>query len=155
LVCQEVNFTLIPEVPFALHGERGFLAALEQRMAARGHAVIAVAEGADQDPFTGEPGTDASGSCKLHDVGPFLKQQIVDYFKAKSCPAEVKYIDPSYIVRSVPANAEDAFLCDFLARCACHAALAGRTDLMIGFRNNTYIHVPIPMAVERKRRVNP
>jgi 6-phosphofructokinase 1 len=67
----------------------------------------------------------------------------------------VKYIDPSYIIRSVPANAEDAFFCDFLARCACHAALAGRTDLMIGFRNNTYIHVPIPMAVERKRRVNP
>jgi 6-phosphofructokinase 1 len=155
LVCQEVNFTLIPEVPFALHGERGLLAALDQRMAARGHAVIAVAEGAGQDLFTGDPGTDASGNRKLHDVGPFLKQQIVDYFKAKGCPVDVKYIDPSYIIRSVPANAEDAFLCDFLARCACHAALAGRTDLMIGFRNNTYIHVPIPMAVERKRRVNP
>jgi 6-phosphofructokinase 1 len=79
LVCQEVNFTLIPEVPFALHGERGFLTALDQRMEARGHAVIAVAEGAGQNLFTGDPGTDASGNRKLHDVGPFLKQQIVDY----------------------------------------------------------------------------
>jgi len=155
LVCQEVNFTLIPEVPFALPGERGFLAALDQRMTARGHAVVAVAEGAGQDLFAGDPGTDASGNRKLHDIGPFLKQQIVDYFKSKGRAADVKYMDPSYIIHSVPANAEDAFLCDFLARCACHAALAGRTDLMIGFRNNTYIHVPIPMAVEGKRRVNP
>jgi 6-phosphofructokinase 1 len=86
LVCQEVNFALIPEVLFSLHGERGFLAALDQRMAARGHAVIAVAEGAGQDLFTGNLGTDASGNRKLHDVGPFLKQQIVDHFKAKGRP---------------------------------------------------------------------
>jgi 6-phosphofructokinase 1 len=155
IVSQEVNFTLIPEVPLVLDGPRGFLAALEKRMNDRRHALIVVAEGAGQELFEKTTGRDASGNVKLHDIGPHLKDRIAQYFTEKNQPVDIKYIDPSYIIRGVAANMADSLLCDQLARHAVHAALCGRTDLMIGLRHSAFIHVPLAMAVGQKRYVEP
>ncbi|MCR4413281.1 MAG: ATP-dependent 6-phosphofructokinase, partial [Thermoguttaceae bacterium] len=151
---QEVNFTLIPEIPFRLDGDRGLLEALRRRMIERQHAVIVVAEGAGQDLFD-RRGTerDASGNIKFQDIGPFLRQKILEFFDQRGPKVDVKYIDPSYVIRSVPANAEDDILCDQFARRAVHAAMAGKTDVMIGHMAGAFVHVPLAMAIGRKRRV--
>jgi len=150
---QDVNFALIPEVPFELEG---FLAALEQRMRTKSHAVIAVAEGAGQDLFpSGSEQRDASGNVKLQCIGTFLRQRIEAHFKAKGMPAVMRYFDPSYQVRSRPANCEDALLCDLFARNAVHAAMAGKTGLVIGFLHERFIHVPIEQLAKASRRLNP
>jgi 6-phosphofructokinase 1 len=153
---QDVNFTLIPEVPFRLDGDSGFLAALERRIVNRGYAVIAVAEGAGQDLLgnTGEE-RDASGNVRLGDIGLFLHQKIVEWFQSRNIPCIVRYFDPSYIVRSSPANAEDSVLCDSFARHAAHAAMAGKTGLVIGFLHDRYIHVPIELLASRQKRLDP
>jgi 6-phosphofructokinase 1 len=154
LASQNVNFTLVPEVPFALHGERGFLPVLRQRMLDRRHAVIVVAEGAGQDLFErGEDQSDASGNVRYEDIGAFLKDKIRAYFDEHGPKVDVKYIDPSYIIRSVSANCEDAILCDQFGRRAAHAAMAGKTDVLIGHFSSTFVHVPIPMAVGQKRHM--
>ncbi|MDR0440389.1 MAG: ATP-dependent 6-phosphofructokinase, partial [Candidatus Accumulibacter sp.] len=128
---QEVNFTLVPEVPFTLEGENGLLDALKQRLLKRGHAVILVAEGAGQHLMAGgDEGRDASGNARLKDIGIFLRDRIEAYFKAENVPFVLRYFDPSYTIRSVPACAEDAVLCDFYARNAVHAAMAGKTGLV-------------------------
>lgn len=156
LASQEVNFCLIPEVRFVLGGRNGFLGALERRLKARKHAVVAVAEGAGQDLLeAGEGGLDASGNRRLGDIGIFLKERIVEGMKRRRVPVDVKYFDPSYLVRSVPANPDDAILCDDLARRAVHAGMAGKTNLVVGFLNGTYVHVPIGLAVSEKRQVDP
>jgi 6-phosphofructokinase 1 len=155
IVSQEVNFTLIPEVPFELDGPRGFLAALARRMDQRRHALVLVAEGAGQHFFEQPAGLDKSKNVKLHDIGPFLKDRIARHFDEVGQPVDIKYIDPSYIIRGVAANMADSLLCDQLARHAVHAALSGRTDVMIGFRHGAFIHVPLAMAVGQKRRVDP
>ena len=153
---QDVNFTLVPEVPFALDGERGFLAALKRRMLKRAHAVIVVAEGAGQDLLeAGGEERDASGNVKLKDIGLFLRERIEAYFKAEKIPVVMRYFDPSYLVRSSPANAEDAILCDLFARHAVHAAMAGKTGLVIGFLHDRFIHVPIELLASRKKRLDP
>ena len=154
LASQEVNFTLIPEVPFDLEGECGLFNALQKRLSERRHAVIVVAEGAGQDLIGGVvPGRDPSGNPKLKDIGLFLKTRIEQYFAERDFPVTVKYFDPSYIVRSRPANKDDALLCDQFARNAVHAAMAGRTDVLIGLWYNVFVHVPIPMATASKRHV--
>jgi 6-phosphofructokinase 1 len=155
LASQEVNFTLIPEQNFALYGEKGFLAALEMRLLCRKHAVIAVAEGAGQHLFPAATAErDASGNVKHQDIGPFLKQEILAHFAKRSMPVDVKYIDPSYIIRSVPANCADSLLCDSLARRAVHAAMAGKTDVLMAILHHTFVHVPISLATAERRRVN-
>jgi 6-phosphofructokinase 1 len=152
---QDVNFCLIPEVPFRLDGERGFLNVLKQRMLRRAHAVIVVAEGAGQDLLAdNEGGRDASGNVKLKDIGLFLRERIEAYFKAEKVPATLRYFDPSYVVRSVPADAEDAVLCDLLARNAVHAAMAGKTGLVVGHLHDRFIHVPIEMLAREHKRVD-
>ncbi len=149
---QNVNFTLVPEVPFALHGERGLLASLRQRMLQRQHAVIVVAEGAGQDLFPRHlVEKDASGNVKNLDIGEFLRDQIRAYFAQHGPAVDLKYIDPSYIVRSVPANCEDAILCDQFGRRAAHAAMAGKTGMLVGHVNSKFVNVPIAMAVSQKR----
>jgi len=156
LASQEVNFVLIPEVPFALDGPGGFLAALERRILDRQHALIVVAEGAGQDLFDAKPQEcDASGNPRHRDIGPFLQKRILNHFRARGVPVTIKYIDPSYTIRSVPANCEDSILCDQFARRAVHAAMAGKTDVLVCTCHRTFIHVPIPMAVARKRHVDP
>lgn len=156
LASQEVNFCLIPEVPFALEGEGGFLEVLKKRILARGHAVIVVAEGAGQDLMGGEvEERDASGNVKHQDIGVFLKDRITEYFAGLGFPMNLKYFDPSYFIRSVPANGDDSLMCNGLARHAVHAALAGKTDVLIGLWNDVLIHVPIPLAIAGKKRVSP
>ena len=155
VISQEVNFTLVPEVAFPLEGEQGFLAALEERMRSRGHAVIVVAEGAGQHLFeASEVHRDASGNILHQDIGLLLRQKIGEYFAERGIRIELKYIDPSYYIRSVPANVYDRYLADQMARHAVHAAMAGKTGMLVGFENDQFIHVPIPAAVSRKKQID-
>ncbi len=156
LASQEVNFCLIPEVPFALEGPGGFLAALERRMLARAHAVLVVAEGAGQDLVAGATTErDASGNPKLKDIAVHLRERIEAHFKARGIPIVMRYVDPGYLIRSCPADAEDAILCDSFARHAVHAAMAGRTGLVIGHMHNRFIHVPIDLLTSKEKRIDP
>jgi len=152
---QDVNFTLVPEVPFVLDGEGGFLVALKERMLRRAHAVILVAEGAGQHLMTGgEDKYDASGNLKSKDIGIFLRERIETYFKAEGIPFALRYFDPSYMIRSVPACADDAVLCDFYARNAVHAAMAGKTGLVIGQHHGVFTHVPISLLAGQKKQLD-
>ncbi|CAE7942880.1 pfkA [Symbiodinium necroappetens] len=147
IVSQDANFVLVPEVPFPLEGEGGFLEALERRVRERGHAVVLVAEGAGQHLFDSEIAeTDESGNKRRWDIGVFLKDRIASHFAARSLELTLKYIDPSYLIRSCPANAWDKFLCDRMARAAAHAAMAGKTGMMIGARTGEVYHVPIALV---------
>jgi 6-phosphofructokinase 1 len=155
LASQEVNFALIPEIPFELEGEHGLLAMLERRLARKAHALIAVAEGAGGPLMSAAPRErDASGNILHPNIGLFLRDRVVEYFRRRGIPITMKYMDPSYLIRSVPANSEDAWLCDQYARHAVHAAMAGRTDILIG-QWNGFIHVPISMATERRQKIEP
>jgi 6-phosphofructokinase 1 len=153
---QDVNFTLVPEVPFVLEGPRGFLATLKNRILRRAHALIVVAEGAGQDLLaaSGEE-RDASGNVKLQDIGVWLRERIETFFKVEQVPIVMRYFDPSYIIRSSPANAEDAILCDLFARHAVHAAMAGKTGLVIGFLHDKFIHIPIELLTSQKKIMDP
>jgi 6-phosphofructokinase 1 len=156
VACQDVNFTLVPEVPFRLEGKRGFLEALGKRILKRAHAVVVVAEGAGQDLLeTGQAGRDASGNVKLKDIGLFLRERIEAHFKSEKIPVVMRYFDPSYLIRSSPANAADSILCDLFARLAVHAAMAGKTGLVIGHLHDNFIHVPIELLAGREKRLDP
>jgi 6-phosphofructokinase 1 len=153
IASQDVNFALIPEVPFQLDV---FFAALKERVLMKSHAVIAIAEGAGQDLLGAAASErDASGNVKLKDIGPFLRAQIEAFFKAEGIPITVRYFDPSYQIRSRPANCEDAVLCDLFARHAVHAAMAGKTNVAIGFLHERFIHVPIELLATRTKRLDP
>ena len=155
LAIQEVNFVLIPEITFDLYGQRGFLRVLKKRLEERQHAVIVVAEGAGQDFFeTKGKDKDASGNIKHKDIGVYLKDKISEEFKNKGFPHSIKYIDPSYIIRSAPANANDSKFCNLLAQNAVHAALAGKTDFVVGFWNNQFTLMPIPMVVAKRKKID-
>ncbi|MFZ1388478.1 MAG: ATP-dependent 6-phosphofructokinase [Thiolinea sp.] len=147
------NFCLLPEVPFSLEGKSGLLALLEQRLAARHHAVIVVAEGAGQDLVHGV-GCDASGNAKLGDIGLYLKQRITEHFSKLPIPFGLKYIEPSYLIRSAPPTASDQLYCDQLARAAVHAAMAGKGGMLIGDWNGRLTHVPIRALRGQRRAVN-
>jgi 6-phosphofructokinase 1 len=152
IASQHVNFTLVPEVPFELEGKNGFLEHLRRRILARHHALVVVAEGAGQHLFNeADHGLDPSGNRRHGDIGLRLKEEIVRYFGEREIPVAMKYIDPSYHIRSTPASVGDALLCDQLARNAAHAAMAGKTDLIIGLWNNHCVHVPIALATAEKR----
>lgn len=157
LAVPDVNFCLIPEVDFALETKEGtgFLNVLEKRLERKSHAVIVVAEGAGQNFFTGERKKDASGNVLHEDIGIFLKNQISSYFKKKQIPINVKYIDPSYIIRSIPANANDSKFCEQLTHCAVHAAMAGRTDFVIGNWNGSFTLLPIEVATSSRKKIHP
>ena len=125
MALKEVNFVLVPEVPFSMEGEGGFLPALADRLKSRKHAVIVVAEGAGQHLLPGGTGeTDASGNVILGDIGNYLRKSITSYLKERNIDHSIKFIDPSYIIRSVPANANDRVYCGFLGQNAVHAAMA-------------------------------
>ena len=160
LAMSDVNFVLIPEVPFQLEGECGLLAVLRRRLERRGHAVIAVAEGAGQDLMEQEMNevagtTDASGNKRLTDVGPWLRARITSYFRSIDMELNLKYIDPSYAIRSVPANPHDSVYCVRLAHYAVHAAMSGRTEVLIGRSRGRFVHVPMPLAIRQRNTVDP
>lgn len=152
----EVNFALIPEVPFELEGPTGLLAKLERRLMAKHHAVIVVAEGAGQNLLAKhEDVFDASGNRRLGDIGTFLKHEIVGHFKRREIHVDVKYFDPSYYIRSCPASTVDSLLCEQFARNAAHAAMAGKTDILIGTVHNQFVHVPLLASVGQAKRLSP
>jgi 6-phosphofructokinase 1 len=153
LAQNDVNFALIPEVPFDLEGEKGLLKALEKRLLERKHAVILVAEGAGQDlcAGSGPKQTDASGNIRLQDIGTYLKKRIEEYFEKMGMEVNLKYIDPSYTIRSVPANASDSIYCELLGQFAVHAGMAGKTDLVVGLFKGEYVHLPLKSVASRKK----
>ena len=156
LVDSDCNFCLVPEVPFDLTGEAGFLPALEARLNERHHAVVAVAEGAAQGLLGAEDrGLDPSGNVRLGDVGPFLRAQIERYFEARQTEVTVKYIDPSYLIRGVSANALDSQYCLALAQHAVHAGMGGSTDVMIGYWNQHFTQVPLPLVTGQRKQLTP
>ena len=155
LASHEVNFVLIPEVPFNLEGSNGFLRHLEDRIKKNRHAVIIVAEGAMQEQLLTERKTDAGGNLKLADVGSYLRDRIIEYFAEKKIEINLKYIDPSYMIRSAPANPGDSIYCERLGNAAVHAAMAGKTRLIIGLVNNEFVHVPIKAAIAKRNYVTP
>jgi 6-phosphofructokinase 1 len=150
------NFVLIPESPFQLHGPKGFLPCLLSRLRHRGHACIIVSEGAGQNLITGDAlGKDDSGNVKYKDIGLFLKQQIKDYLTAEGLKHTIKYIDPSYMIRSVPATPNDSLYCLRLAQAAVHAAMSGRTEMVVGRWREQFVHVPIPLSTCGRKTVDP
>jgi len=155
LASRDANFVLVPEEDFDLEGDKGFLASLERRLKARGHAVIVVAEGSGQRFFLNLPqDRDASGNVKKGDIGLFLKEHIERHFQSKNISINLKYIDPSYVIRSVVANATDSIFCGFLSQMAVHAGMSGKTDMMVGLWNNMYVHIPIELSVARRKTID-
>ncbi|MDR3171406.1 MAG: ATP-dependent 6-phosphofructokinase [Treponema sp.] len=155
LASHEVNFVLIPEVPFNLEGYNGFLHHLEERLKNRKHAVIVVAEGAMQDQLVTDVKTDASGNLKMVDVGTYLRDRIQQYFDEKKFEINLKYIDPSYQIRSAPAAPSDSIYCERLGNAAAHAAMAGKTKVIIGLVHNEFVHLPMKAVVSRRNHVDP
>jgi 6-phosphofructokinase 1 len=151
---QEVNFCLVPEVPFVLEGEGGLLSALERRLQKKSHAVVVVAEGAGQNLLESAGERDASGNLRLQDIGTYLKDQFNTHFVSRGIEMTLRYFDPSYQIRGCPANTEDALLCDTMARHAVHAAMAGRTGLVISFLNGQFVHVPISEIAQGGKRMD-
>jgi 6-phosphofructokinase 1 len=151
---QDVNFCLIPESPFALEGDGGLLAALERRLEKKNHAVVVVAEGAGQEHLGASGEKDASGNTKLQDIGLFLKEKFTAHFQARGIEMTLRYFDPSYQIRGRPANTEDGLLCDRMGRHAVHAAMAGKTGLVISYLNSQFVHVPIDLIASGGKRVD-
>ncbi|NLN38556.1 MAG: ATP-dependent 6-phosphofructokinase, partial [Smithella sp.] len=146
----DANFVLIPEVPFDLEGKKGFLETLKKRMKAREHAVILVAEGAGQELMnqgSTQRKTDASGNIRLYDIGLFLKNSIEEYFSQQNFEINLKYIEPSYLIRSVPANASDSIYCSLLGQYSVHAAMSGKTGLLVALRKDEYVHLPLSAVI--------
>ncbi len=151
-----VNFVLIPEMDFDLHGETGFLQTLKDRLDSRHHAVIVVAEGAGQHLFEegGEVVKDASGNVQHQDIGTYLRDTIKKHFASMDYEVTIKYIDPSYIVRSAPANSSDSVFCNQLAHHAVHGAMAGKTRFVVGMLNNRFVYLPIREVVKERKKID-
>lgn len=156
LASNQVDFCLIPELGFVLDGENGLLRQLETRLRDRTHLVIVVAEGAGQDLLVSdnEPRKDASGNVKLEDIGLFLKKKISEHFREKKIECRIKYIDPSYIIRSCGPTANDSIFCSQLAQMAVHAGMSGRTAMMVGHRHGSFIHIPMELATARRKTID-
>jgi 6-phosphofructokinase 1 len=158
LASTDVDVVLIPEVPVRLEGPGGLFELLQARLEQQSHALIVVAEGAGQDLCTdstdGPHSTDASGNAKLADIGIVLRDKIISHFKRHRTDITLKYIDPSYHIRSVPASPADSVYCWNLARNAVHAAMAGNTNMLIGRWHGHFVHVPMPLATRFRKQVN-
>ena len=147
----DVNFCLIPEIRFSLDA---FLEALQARLESRKHAVVVVGEGAGQDLMEASGDRDASGNIRFGDIGLFLKDRIQNYFKKSQMDATLKYIDPSYMIRSLPANPHDSGFCLLLGHNAVHAGMCGKTNMVVGHWNNEFSHVPIHLAASKRKQIN-
>jgi 6-phosphofructokinase 1 len=156
LASADANVVLVPEIPLSLDGRQGLLRFLEERLAARRHAVIVVAEGAGQDLLDrSSPETDASGNARLQDIGTFLKRAIEKHFREQKTELTLKYLDPSYYIRSVPASPSDSVYCWRMARHAVHAAMAGNTQMIIGRWHGRFVHVPMALATRTRKQIDP
>ena len=65
----------------------------------------------------------------------------------------MKYIDPTYMVRAVPANAADSVYCAQLAHACAHGVMHGFTNFMIGTVGAQDVFIPLPLVVERSNVV--
>lgn len=148
------DFVLVPEHPFRLEGEGGFLDALEKRIRERGSAVIVVSEGAGQHLCNGGSHRDEAGNLVLGDICGLLRQRIKDHFGNRGVRHSLKFIDPSYIIRSVPAGAYDRYYASSLGRMAVHAAMAGRSGMVVARLQDRYVHLPIDLVAEKRRRMS-
>ncbi len=155
LASHEANFCLIPEVPFDLDGPNGFLAHLSKRLKERHHAVIIVAEGAGQDLLDATNLKDDSGNKRLADIGTFLRDNIIEYFARSNTHINLKYIDPGYQIRAAVTNANDSIYCERLGNNAVHAAMSGRTKMVVGLVHGKYVHLPIKMVTKQRHYVDP
>jgi 6-phosphofructokinase 1 len=156
LASEDVDMVLVPEVPVVLDGEHGVLAHLERVLDRQGHAVVVVAEGAGQDLFPdGQRTHDASGNVRLADVGGLLRDRITDRLTANGRTVSLRYVDPGYAIRSVPANPFDSVYCTRLAQAAVHAAMAGRTATVVGRWHGRFVHLPIALATASRNQVDP
>lgn len=151
----DVNLCLVPEVPFTLDGDGGVLDLLQERLTRRHHAVVVVAEGAGQELVDHGGDTDASGNARLADIGPWLRDRLVAGLGARGIRPEIKYLDPSYEIRALPANAYDAAFCLSLGQMAAHAGMAGKTDVVVGYHHRHFTHVPIAVATAERRQLRP
>ncbi|XP_047085437.1 ATP-dependent 6-phosphofructokinase 5, chloroplastic-like [Lolium rigidum] len=151
----QVDVCLIPEVPFTLDGEYGVLQHLEHLLKTKGFCVVCVAEAAGQELLQNSGATDASGNLILSDIGVHMQQKIKMHFKGIGVHADVKYIDPTYMVRACRANASDAILCTVLGQNAVHAAFAGFSGITSCICNNHYVYLPITEVITAPKRVNP
>ena len=155
LATGHANFCLIPEVDFSLEGSEGLLAQLEERIKDSDHTLIIVAEGAGQKYFADGPGaTDASGNKKLGDIGQYMKRRIVDHFKEKNITTSVKYIDPSYLIRSAAANPADNLFCANFAQNAVHGAMSGKTAFMVGYWHGKMTYVPLEAINGKNQQID-
>jgi len=154
LALKEVNYVLVPECSFSLTGPHGLLPSLEARLASRKHAVIVVAEGAGQSLLPDTGARDASGNPVLGDIAQFLCGEIEAYFRDREMPLTLKFIDPSYIIRSVPANANDRVYCGFLGQNAVHAAMAGKTGMVVSRLFDRYVHLPLDLVTLKRQKLN-
>lgn len=148
-----VDFCFIPESRFVLEGPNGLYAALERRFRKKPWAVLVIAEGAGQHFFERDAGQDPSGNQKKHDIGQFLRQRVTDHFKSQGDPVKVRYIDPSYLIRGIPAHGTDAIYCAQLAEHAAHAAMAGCSDMVVGSWARSFTHVPLSLATGERQKV--
>lgn len=155
LASHETNFCLIPEIPFEMDGPNGFLENLEKRLLNHHHAVVIVAEGAGQDLLSGTNQTDASGNKRLSDIGMFLKDEIKEYFTKRNIPIDLKYCDPSYQIRSAVTTASDSIYCERLGNNAVHAAMAGKTRMVVGLVHDKFVYIPTEMAIASRNYVDP
>jgi len=157
LANSDVNFCFVPEVPLVLEGEKGFLHSLEKRLDRKHHAVIVVAEGVGQNLTQKNKvqQTDASGNILHEDIGLLLKETIKRYFQEKNLPVSLKYIDPSYMIRSLPADSNDSAFCLMLGQNAVHAGMSGRTNMIVGYTNQYFVHVPISLTVSKRKKIDP
>lgn len=155
LAGHDADFVLIPEVPFALDGDNGLLEHVRRKVRAQGHAVLVVAEGAGQEHLASDGTTDASGNARLSDIGRLLRDRITEDFASRGTEVLFRYFDPGYFIRSVPAEPADSVYCARLAQTAVHAAMAGRTDMVVGRRRHRFVHVPIAYVTHRPHHVSP
>ncbi|MBI9104556.1 MAG: ATP-dependent 6-phosphofructokinase [Spirochaetales bacterium] len=155
LAMSAVNICLIPEISFDLEGPKGLFSYIEKRLKQKKSVVIVVAEGAGQEHLEATNTTDLSGNKKLSDIGQFLSLKIKEYFKETGLEIHLKYIDPSYMIRSAPAAATDSIYCLRLGTNAVHAAMAGKTKVLMSQLNDHFVHVPMKMAVSRRNSIDP
>ncbi|MCO6436502.1 MAG: ATP-dependent 6-phosphofructokinase [Phycisphaerae bacterium] len=159
LASRDADFVLVPEVEFELAGSNGLFSHLARQLKKRRHAVVVVAEGAGQRLFESDTDRDAardpSGNIKLKDIGTYLRDRIGEYLRLMSIPHTLKYIDPSYLIRSAPATPSDSLFAGILGQMAAHAAMAGKTGMFVGHWNDQFTHVPISAAVANSKRLDP
>lgn len=152
----DADVVLIPEVEFQLEGERGLLRYLQDRVQERGYAIVVAAEGTGQELLEGEHATgDASGNAGLRDICALLRWRFAEHFTAAGIQACIRFIDPSYTIRSVAANPYDSVYCVRLAQAAVHAAMSGRTEMVVGRWRRRFVHLPMALTVSKRNQVDP